>query len=375
MRKTLLKRVLFQVHLWGGLAFGVYAFLIGITGSILVFREEIVSEISPLPENRVTGPPLSMEEIRAGIQAHYSDWHVWSLEAPEEEGAPWSGFLLRPGNGRRVFADSHGRVIGERNLEGTWLRLFEQFHSFLLIPKGRLYNGIAGLVLALIACSGAFLWWPARGEWNTAFRIVRGANWKSLVYDLHRVGGAVTFAFVVLFCITGAYFTWPAVYRSITASILPVKPKPQAAPVTTDGTRQPIDALVASAQRAMPEAKLVRVLVGRGPKEPVQVVFAHGARREHRKTSQLTLNPHTGEVLAIDDYRQRRAGDHLASWFGPLHTGHFGGLGVKVIWAGAGLATPALFVTGFLMWCNRVVAPRLRRRKVRTGETVAAGRY
>jgi uncharacterized iron-regulated membrane protein len=85
----------------------------------------------------------------------------------------------------------------------------------------------------------------------------------------------------------------------------------------------------------------------------------------------VTLNPHTAEVLAIDDFRQRRAGDHVVSWMGPLHTGHFGGLGLKIVWALAGLAMPALFITGFLMWCNRVLAPRLRRTKA-VQEAVAA---
>jgi uncharacterized iron-regulated membrane protein len=54
-------------------------------------------------------------------------------------------------------------------------------------------------------------------------------------------------------------------------------------------------------------------------------------------------------------YANRGAGDHVISLLGPLHTGHFGGLTVKIVWALAGLAMPALFVTGFLMWWNRVL--------------------
>lgn len=371
-----MKKVVFQIHLWGGLALGLYAFLIGITGSVLVFREEIVDWISPLPQIQDTRPAESLEAIRSGIQAHYPAWHAWSLGAPTEPGEPWSSYLLQRGKGRMVFADSQGRVIGERNLEGTSLELFEKFHSNLLLPRGRLWNGIAGLLLLLVAISGLVLWWPAAGAWNNAFRVVRRANWKGLVYDLHRVGGAIMVAFVVLFCITGAYFTWPAVYRDIAASLLPVKPKPQSAPVRTEGTRLAVDSLVASARRAMPEGKLLRVLVPQGNKDPVRVVFAHGETTDNRKTSQLTMNPHTGEILGVDDYRQRRAGDQLVSWMGPLHTGHFGGpvggLALKFVWALAGLAMPALLVTGFIMWCNRVLTPRLRGRKA-IRETIAAG--
>jgi len=374
VKKSLLRRAIFQVHLWGGLALGLYAFLIGLTGSILVFHEEIMDHMSPRPRIEATAEAVSMEQIRAGIQASHQGWHPWSLEAPWEPGDPWGSYLLKQGGGgKMVFADSRGTVVGEINIKGTWLELCEQFHSFLLIPKGRVYNGIAGLVLVVLALSGLVLWWPGRGEWDTALKIVRRSNWKGWVYDLHRVGGALLLAFVVLSGITGGYFTWPAVYKDIAAKILPAKAKQQAAPIQTAGARLPVDELVAAAQRAMPETKLVRVLIPRGDKQAVTVVLAHGETRDDRRrhTSQLTMHPHSGEVLALDDFRERRAADHLVSWLGPLHTGHFGGTGVKVVWALAGLALPALFVTGFLMWCNRVLAPRLSRRRTSEQELQA----
>lgn len=356
-----MKKILFQVHLWGGLTLGVYAFLIGLTGAVLVFREEIVRVMAPAP--RVDeSQPASIEAIRAGIQSAYPEWHAWSLEAPREAGAPWSSYLLQRGKGRLVFADAAGRVVGERSLEGTWLAVFERFHSNLFLPRGRLWNGIAGLLLLAIAGTGIYLWWPRAGAWNTAFVIVRRSNWKGIVYDLHRVGGAITVGFFILFCITGAYFTWPAVYRDIAGAILPVKPKPQPVSIRTEGARQPIDDLVAAAQRAAPEGRLMRVLVPQGRREPVRVFLAFGAPVGERNVVQLAMHPHTGEVLSVDDFRERRIGDHAVSWIGPLHTGHFGGVAIKTIWALAGLAMPALLITGFIMWTNRVLAPKLRRR-------------
>lgn len=365
-RKSFLTRAIFQLHLWGGLILGLYVFLIGLTGSVLVFHEEILHRMAPRPHIAITERTPNLEQIRVGIQASNPGCHAWSLEAPWESGEPWGSYLLKSGSGgKMVFADAEGRVVGEINNKGTWLELCEQFHSFLLLPRGRLYNGIAGLVLVALALSGLHLWWPARGKWNTAFRIVRRSNWKGWVYDLHRVGGALMLGFIVLSGVTGGFFTWPAVYKDIVASLLPSKPIQKAPPVLTEGTRLSVDQLVASAQLAVPGTKLVRVLVPNGSKQAVTVVLAHGSIREdrNRNTSQLTMHPYSGELLGIDDYRQRRVGDHLVNWIGPLHTGHFGGVWVKVVWALAGLSFPALFITGILMWCNRVVAPRLARRK------------
>ena len=44
-------------------------------------------------------------------------------------------------------------------------------------------------------------------------------------------------------------------------------------------------------------------------------------------------------------------------WLGRLHFGRYGGLPMKTAWA-VGLAPAALFVTGAIMWWQRVVRPR-----------------
>jgi uncharacterized iron-regulated membrane protein len=366
-RTSPLTRVIFQVHLWGGLALGIYAFLIGLTGSVLVFHEEIRQQMSPpLSVVESTEPPR-LGVIRAGVQAHYPDLYPWSLEAPWEAGDPWSSWVQWPGGGKMVYADATGRVIGEMTTDGTWLAVFERFHSVLLLPRGgRLVNGLAGLGVVVVGLSGLVLWWPARGGWNTAFQIVRRSGWKGLVFDLHRVGGVLTLGFVVLFGLTGAYFTWASAYRQIVAAVLPTTPVAPVVRIDAEGPQLPIDELVASAQRALPGARLVRVLMPSDDRQPVTVVLAYGETRADRqmRTSQLTIHPHTAVVLAIDDYRQRRAGDHLIAWLGPLHTGNFSGMMVKV-WAVGGLTLPALFVTGFLMWNNRILVPRLRQRRRR----------
>ncbi len=77
-----LTRIIFQLHLWGGLALGIYAVLIGVTGSVLVFHEEIVRLISPAPRIAAAEAPHRLDDIHAGIQAHYPDRYPWSLVAP-----------------------------------------------------------------------------------------------------------------------------------------------------------------------------------------------------------------------------------------------------------------------------------------------------
>ena len=61
-------------------------------------------------------------------------------------------------------------------------------------------------------------------------------------------------------------------------------------------------------------------------------------------------------------------GDKIIRWFSYLHFGNFAGWPSKALWMVVGLAPAFLFVTGVLMWWNRVLSPaarRLRRASIR----------
>jgi uncharacterized iron-regulated membrane protein len=54
-----------------------------------------------------------------------------------------------------------------------------------------------------------------------------------------------------------------------------------------------------------------------------------------------------------------RIGDLAIEWLAKLHFGRFGGWKTKTLWAVLGLVPAILFVTGAIMWWNRVVAKRV----------------
>ncbi|MBI4520853.1 MAG: PepSY domain-containing protein [Gemmatimonadetes bacterium] len=76
-----------------------------------------------------------------------------------------------------------------------------------------------------------------------------------------------------------------------------------------------------------------------------------------------------GPFQAIVDYLEPfdpgslgpRRGDTILAWVTRLHFGRFAGLPLKILYTGLGLVLPVLFVTGTIMWWNRVV----RFRKIR----------
>ncbi|MEO2199414.1 MAG: PepSY-associated TM helix domain-containing protein, partial [bacterium] len=57
-----------------------------------------------------------------------------------------------------------------------------------------------------------------------------------------------------------------------------------------------------------------------------------------------------------EDNFDPRTGDQILYWFSYMHFGRFNEV-TKVTWAAIGLVPPVMFVTGAIMWWNRVVRP------------------
>ena len=60
------------------------------------------------------------------------------------------------------------------------------------------------------------------------------------------------------------------------------------------------------------------------------------------------------EPLDLETF-EPRVGDAVLYWLASLHFGRFGGWSTKLVWATVGLVPVAMFVTGAVMWWNRVV--------------------
>ena len=59
-----LRKALFQVHLWTGLAIGLYVVVISLTGTVLIYRSELRQHFDPQPRSVVvSGARLGEEDL------------------------------------------------------------------------------------------------------------------------------------------------------------------------------------------------------------------------------------------------------------------------------------------------------------------------
>ena len=47
--RSLLRKITFQIHLWTGIGLGLYVLVICVSGSVLVYRNELYRTFSPQP--------------------------------------------------------------------------------------------------------------------------------------------------------------------------------------------------------------------------------------------------------------------------------------------------------------------------------------
>lgn len=355
-----LRRALFQVHLWTGLAIGLWALGIGITGSILVFHRQFDEAAirAMTPAFSGTGQ-ASAQAMLESVRKRF-DKGVVVFRGRRAEGEPVVVNVYAQAQGYQVLVNPHtAELLAVRSRQGTWLQWVERFHSNLLIGRpGRMANGWGGLLLLLMSISGLIIWWPGRTLWKRRLKVNFRAPWRVWNFDLHNAAGFWCLLYIVISAVTGAYFTWPQVFRGTINGLWPMTQRP---PLRLEpaGDRKPMDELLAAAERAVPALPLLRYEIPPDVKQPVRVVKLEREPESQRNNVTVFVNPYTAEVMRVDRLSDGTFGDRVFSWIGPLHTGHFGPGFVAVLWAVLGLSLPLLFASGFLMWWNRKIARRL----------------
>jgi uncharacterized iron-regulated membrane protein len=323
-----LRRALFQIHLWTGIAVGLYVLAISISGSAIVFRNEIYGAYSPKPVVvDASGPRLTKDQLKEAAHRAFPGYlvtFVWEARKPDQAIEIW---MERNGKQKqRLFDPYSGKDLGPAVPDTiralAWL---SDFHTNLLGgEKGRVWNGVGSVFLTLLSLTGLVIWWPGVRNWRRGMTIQWKASWKRINFDLHSAIGFWTFAFVFMWGVTGIYVVWPTPFQKAINRFYPL-----------DFYRLVTEAPTPAPVSSISGVKFIPV-ADEAPPPP-------SPRRRRRPP------PHYS------------TGDKIVRWFTYLHFGNFAGPKTKTLWVVLGLAPVGLFFTGLLMWWNRVLSREARR--------------
>jgi uncharacterized iron-regulated membrane protein len=284
-----LRRALFQVHLWTGLAIGLYIVVLSVTGSVLVYRNELDRAFATKrPVYDADAKRLTSDEMRAAAEKAYPGWTITRVGDRITRRNPTIEVWAERGGVKkeRLFNPYTGADLGDSVTQGEYFVLWlARLHDELLFDRpGRWWNGMLSLVMTVLVVTGLVVWWPGSGRWKRSLQIKRSGGWRRFNWDLHSAIGFWLFLFMLMWGVSGFYLGVPEPFSNFVDSI----------------------------------------------SDP-------------------------------DAYLGERPGDVVLLWLTRLHFGRWRNMPVlKAVWAVIGLVPTLMFVTGLIMWWNRV----LRRRKV-----------
>ena len=361
--KGTIRHTLRIVHLWLGLILCVPIVVIGISGSVLLIQSHYWTR--SFPAATATGSKQTIvQAIDAARTAGPADARLGRVDLPMRDGEPVTVQLQPPGRGVRalsVYVDPVSlEVLGTNEVvpRGQALGYLINIHSFLMMRPsvGVKIVGTLGVVMILMAISGLVLWWPKKGQLRRAFFIRRGARGLSLYLDLHHAAGIWTFAVLLLMSVSGVYLCFPQTVTQALSTALPSglgSGEPVAGFVPTKG---PLDAdmAVASAVRAVPDARAISVLMPEQSGRPI-LVSLETVRFGGAKQPQIlvTLDQGTGDIAYVDDPRDHGILEQVVNFQNALHYGSAYGMLWKIIVFASGFLPLFFAITGLSIWWAR----------------------
>jgi uncharacterized iron-regulated membrane protein len=370
-----MRKAALLIHRYLGLAAGVVVAVLGVTGSALVYGDEIDRALNPeLLSVRPSGEPIGPGAALAAVRGAGVEVRPDLVEMPRGPTAPYvvHGPAAGAGGGegrRAVYVDPYrADLLGSRPEHGGLVGTLFRLHADLLAgPAGRQAVGWIGLVLLVLCVTGAVLWWPRVARLQLV-RDALGVRWgesgRRTNYDLHRAGGAWTLPYLALLAVTGSGLVFYGVAGDLVnaATGSEPMPAPPASAIPADTSRGPVDRRPDALDRAwrqarasLPAARFSYVYLPGRPEGALGFRGRTPAELHPNGRSFVWFDRWTGERLRVDEAARADPGPRLLHAAYPVHVGAFDvgpvdARWIRAVWALLGLAPAVLLVTGVLVW-------------------------
>jgi sulfite reductase (NADPH) flavoprotein alpha-component len=368
------KNFWFQTHWLIGITAGVVLAVVGVTGGLLSFEDDLlrwmnrgVMTVTP------TGEALALPALVERLQAAQPNKRLLSVtvsaEAHESVRAGFVPAAPRSGAGEAragsppprprteffYFDPYTGASLGQPRGQ-EFFRTVTQLHRYLVAGDvGKQIVGASTVGLLILTLSGLYLRWPRRiGNWRAWLAVNFSHKGRSFLWHLHAAVGTWVLVFYLLAGFTGLYWSYDWYRNGLFALSGAPRPTRDAPPLDAPA-RGPADLarVWSSFQGASGGYREVTFTLPQKPEQALDVRYLGADPAHDRAFSRLALHPTSGEVLRHDRYDDRALGARLMSSMLSLHSGsYFGVIGTILVML-ASLFMPLFAITGWMMYLER----------------------
>ena len=218
------RRAIFQIHLWTGIGISLYLLMICVTGSLLVYRNELYQAFSPEPVIVAGSGESLTPELLTEV---YPDYEVTNVRIGEISNQAVEISLASDHETiRRLFHPYTGEDLGDPLPLGYRVSAWTlDLHDNLLNGRtGRRINGLGALCFIVLFGTGVVIWWPGISSWRRSLTLDLRANWKRLNWNLHSVLGFWFMPFILIWGVSGVYLSFPEIFQGAVDYFEPFDP-------------------------------------------------------------------------------------------------------------------------------------------------------
>lgn len=350
-------RLLDLLHRWTGGLIGLVLALLGLSGAILVYRDDWISA----PH---TGDPLrgDLASVTQAVERIMSapEMPRGILFASESFGLHRVG----TGEGAGYYADQSGVEV--LRWASRWERpehwLFDFHHYLFAGDAGETVAGIAALCAVFFVISGIILWWRTRRTF--VFRLWPRRLSRPAILMQHRDLGVVMAPLLLISAITGAMMVFRPVAMVVVAPFTaPSKVEAALKPPKIEGgpmaARFDYAAMLRTAHQRFPDGAFRYLSLPRKPGDLISIRLKRPAEWLPNGRTTLWFDPATGRLIEARDALAMPPGAQVYNAAYPLHAAKVGGLPYRLVMTVSGLALTILgSLAVWSFWFRRNRKPR-----------------
>jgi len=378
---TIVYNYLHRAHKTIGLFLGLVFVLVGLSGSILAFREDIDERLN-YSLMRVASPPNASfqpisEMYSSAIQAIPKDAKVERLMMPRHKNAAailtyivetddldsyFYEVFINPYTAK--VTGQRLKIHGEDQFSQPIIQILMAFHWTLLLGANKAYLiGFIAIFFFFSTFAGLYLWWLKNKNWRLGLTVKWQASSERMTYDLHKNIGFYGAAFLIIMTATGAAMIFKPVTQKVTSLFSTVSGEPNFGKSKPSAQHEPIHITqaIVIANRIFKDGKIFSISL---PNSPTGVFIVgkmlDSEPNKSRTYRNVSIDQYSGEILQIQDPDNFTAGEKLFEWLFPVHTGEIFGENGRPVLLLIGLLPLALFTTGLMRWRQKRHSRKIR---------------
>lgn len=373
-----------KLHLWFGLSVGLIVFIVSLSGTMYVFKNEIQNQLRKeaiyVKAETVTQQPLSIEVLKEKITLELNEkYPVSSVEIPldksksykflfyEKDKKAWNYFDEVKINKLIYVNQYNGNILGIYNEKYDLFPILKSIHWSLLLKSdwGKYVVGIPVVLFIIMLITGIILWWPKnkkmrKGRFSFEWKNVK--TWKRKNYDLHNVLGFYASFIALLMSLSGLYFAYPWVKNAFNFALsgsleLPKEKTIKSPDSLLAKNKSVFDLTILQTQKIYSKSSSFRIPLNGKNKKGKELenipVTTYGKDGRYSERNQLFYDKYSGKLLLNKPHQKLTNAEKYVNANYDVHVGSYFGIFGKILWFVTGLVCTSLPVTGFWVWWGK----------------------